>query len=60
MKDIFCHCKQCRKMKKKGKALGAQWVGGFVYGGLLKVSNYVTYHRYRKGRRPDAPDEFYS
>ena len=59
----FCSCKQCKKAKRKGLILGTRrmtfWLIGHsgkpeVYSG--PVSDYVPYHRFRKGRRPDKVD----
>lgn len=57
---MFCQCKDCRKMKRKGKILGTRQMGFWInnifdtngdmvyyYG---NVSAYVAYHRYKKGR----------
>ena len=53
MNGRFCQCKDCKKQKRKGKILDAYWAGNYTYGGLMKVSGYVPYHRWMKGRRPD-------
>ena len=57
---MFCQCKACKKMKRKGKILGTRQMGFWAdYGSLEQgpfyyyygnVSDYVPYHRYRKGR----------
>jgi hypothetical protein len=52
MNRTACGCKQCKKAKRKGLRLGSMWAHYWVFGGLMKVSAYVPYHRYRKGRRP--------
>jgi hypothetical protein len=57
----MCGCKPCKKMRKKGYILGTRKMGfwltfgnegtpEYYYG---KVSDYVPYHRWQKGRRPD-------
>lgn len=60
MIDNKCHCKRCRKEKRKGRILGSRhmtfwtdrWNGVVeLYSG--QVSDYVPYHRYQKRRRPD-------
>jgi hypothetical protein len=61
MPNSFCHCKRCRKAKRKGLILGTRratfWLVGYsgrveLYDG--PVSDYVPYHRFSKGRRPVA------
>jgi hypothetical protein len=53
MNNRFCTCKSCKKARKKGLVLGSMWAHYWVFGGLMKVSAYVPYHRWQKGRRPD-------
>lgn len=53
MKDIFCHCKHCRKAKKKGLILGSKRRGMFKGYPTGAFDAYVRYHRYAKGRRPN-------
>lgn len=48
----FCSCKRCKKARKKGQVLGSRWAHYWTFGGLMKVSDYVPYHRWQKGRRP--------
>ena len=52
MNNRFCQCKTCRKQAKKGNVLGSFWAHYWVFGGLMKVSGYVPYHRWQKGKRP--------
>lgn len=47
----ICSCKKCRKKRRKGLILGSKWAHFWVFGGLMKVSDYVPYHRWQKGRR---------
>ncbi len=47
-----CTCKACKKQRRKGKILGSRWEFSFKHG-LARVSDYVPFHRWQKGRRPD-------
>lgn len=57
-----CHCKDCKKAKRRGLVLGSRrmtyWRDGML-NIMSSVSDYVPYHRYQKGRRPDPKLEFY-
>ncbi len=48
----FCSCHQCKAARRKGLILGARWQQSWK-DGLMKVSGYVPYHRFVRGRRPD-------
>jgi len=55
----FCKCKDCKRMKRKGKILGTfrarHFKDGWTPDGMRgPYSAYVPYHRFQKGRRPDA------
>lgn len=55
----FCNCRDCKKMRKKGKVLGTRIMGFWLnldprfppeyYQG--PVSDYVPFPRFAKGRR---------
>lgn len=50
---MFCRCRDCRRMKRKGYVLGKQLLkhlGSEAY----YVSAYVPYHKFQKGRRPQT------
>jgi hypothetical protein len=56
----FCGCKDCKKMKRKGKILGSRIMGYWMdtYGDDRKyeyyygnVSDYVPFARFAKGKR---------
>lgn len=51
MNKTFCGCKRCKAARRKGLVLGARWERSWKYG-MAKVSAYVPYHRWAKGRRP--------
>jgi hypothetical protein len=53
--DRFCHCKGCKKAKRKGLILGSRLLRHFG-DGAYHVSQYVIYHRYKKGRKPVVND----
>lgn len=46
----ICKCRDCKKARRKGLILGSKWAHYWVFGGLMKVSAYVPYHRFGKGR----------
>lgn len=55
----FCHCKDCKHAKRKGKILGARNMG-YHFGSVLKgnleyyfgpVSAYVAFPKFQKGRK---------
>lgn len=59
----FCSCKDCKKMRRKGKVLGCR-IMGFWYPSGAKgkheyyfgpVSAYVYYPKFMKGRRIKRP-----
>lgn len=65
MIDNKCKCKQCKVAKRKGLVLGTRrmtyWLvragkSPELYSG--PVSDYVPYHRYQKGRRPDVEEAY--
>lgn len=54
---MFCSCKQCKRMKRKGKILGTRMMGFWLklssdrieyYHG--PVSDYVPFRKFMKGR----------
>lgn len=45
-----CDCKRCKKARRKGLILGSRWEFSWKHG-LCRVSDYVPYHRWQKGRR---------
>ena len=49
-RNRFCGCKSCKKAKRRGLVLGARWEFSWK-NGLMRVSDYIPYHRFRKGRR---------
>lgn len=56
---MFCRCKKCKGKKRKGLVLGASWAHHWVNGGLMKLSGYVPYHKWKKGRvRKDTNQKY--
>lgn len=53
---MFCDCKRCRRLRRKGLVLGAKREGYFSNGvfGWGSVSAYVRFHKFLPGRRPVA------
>ena len=59
---MFCRCKDCKKMKRKGKVLGSRKMGfwlenldgthSYYFG---PVSCYVDHPKFMKGRRERRP-----
>lgn len=47
----FCNCKDCNKMKRKGKVLGAKAFGNYT------VSAYVDHPKFAKGKRVRRPKQ---
>lgn len=56
---MFCTCKQCKKMRKKGKILGTRimgfwlksWRGDHMEYYVGPVSDYVPFPKFQKGRK---------
>lgn len=65
MPTHFCQCKQCKKMKRKGKVLGARMMGYWLtpLGGgkpsynYMHFSDYVPHPRFAKGKRVRRPNQ---
>ena len=66
----FCECKDCKKMRRKGKVLGTRMMGYWLTRGIIgepeyyygPVSGYVDHPKFAKGRArkekwPDTYDE---
>lgn len=51
-----CHCKACRKMRKKGLWLGSKWEFSWKNGGVTRVSAYVPIH-YKNKKKEQAMRE---
>jgi hypothetical protein len=57
---MYCRCKDCKKMKRKGKILGSRKMGfwlvdqftGTTYYYYGSVSDYVNFPKFMKGKRP--------
>ncbi len=53
MAQRFCQCRDCKRVRRKrGAVLGSRllkYLGQNAY----HVSQYVRYHRWQKGRRPE-------
>ena len=47
--DHYCRCKDCKKQRRKGRILGARLLR-YLGEGAYRVSDYVPYHRFLKGR----------
>lgn len=58
----FCKCKDCKKMRRKGKILGTRimgfWMKSWAHGKgdtyvyyLGPVSDYVPFPKFQKGRK---------
>ncbi len=51
-----CRCRQCKKARRKGLVLGTRtlvrgwWRGEKIVGGFVRVSDYVLFPRFSKGR----------
>ena len=48
--DHYCHCKDCKNQRRKGRILGSRktYTGGQA--GLHSVSDYVPFHKFLRGR----------
>ena len=63
MNTPFCRCKRCKVARRKGLILGTRRAVYWLFRNGKRelydgpVSDYVPYHRWRKGRRPLQGDE---